>query len=290
MRRHLETLLVTGAGFWGGEEEQVSARRSSKLVSALAILALIVVALLMIDVFDSATLANSAIPLGGGGPNAHGHPGPAILLPNGTLIVTLVSNQNGSAALPTNRTLPLVAWPVTVTSINSSNPFTQPYVLTTNRAGVALRQLPAGPYAVQVQDETLNVTIPVQVLAGNETQVSVRVSGAVYQLLYSEEVGVLLTASSAQYGMYAELRSSTSVANLTEPVFLNVEEGTAGEGYLVNATVLAQQSPSQGTQWLELGTASAVDPLDATSIYVITWTYSSLVTVTPVGPDVPINA
>jgi len=173
---------------------------------------------------------------------------------------------------------------MTVTqAINSTKAITQPIV--TNFRGIATYLFPPGPYVVKLKDQTLNITIPVQIFAGNETSVAVTIYGAAFPLIYSEESGAL-TAEGLQSSLYVELRSYTPVANVSEPVILDVSGATAGTGHQVNATVVAWRPPTEGTQWLELGTAGTVDAVDATSIVLTTWSYSSQITIIPVGSNV----
>jgi hypothetical protein len=86
--------------------------------------------------------------------------------------------------------------------------------------------------------------------------------------------------------MFVELRTFTPVANVSEQVILDVSGGTSGTGHEVNATVVAGKPPMQGTQWLELGTVGTVDTVDATSIALTTWTYTSTILILPVGSNV----
>jgi len=252
------------------------AAKSSKLVSVLAVLALIIVSLFTVFILDSSSLANPTFPFQGGPSN--GNPGPT-----GTLVVQLHSNQNETDKLgnPTNGSLPLVQWAITVIQANTSNPAT--FAMVTDNLGGSLQEAAAGSYVVSFRVEALSVRIPVQVYVGNETKVQVRVYGSAYSLLYSEESGVIPTAGSAQSDVFVQVNSTGQVANASQPVVLKVHQGTGGTGYLLNATVVSRQAPSQGTQWLELGTTAALDPVNATSIVLTTWTFSSRVTIGPVG-------
>ena len=137
---------------------------------------------------------------------------------------------------------------------------------------------------MSIQDETLNMSIPVKVSAGNQTALGVSVLGKAYPVLYSEESGLVPTASSAQSLMYAEIGSRTSVAASGALVVLMVHEGPS-QGYPVPAAVVSQEQPAHGTQWLNLGASVAVDP-GATSIVLTTWTYASQVAVGPEGKQV----
>lgn len=246
----------------------------------MAIAGLLAISLVMFNEFDTATLVNPMSPISGS-PSTPG------ISPdfNGTLAVFLFSNQDQNksdgSAIPTNQSVPLPNWTVTVTQPALSSYGAAPplqYIFTTNAKGLAGGVVTEGAYVVNILDETLNVTIPVAIYVGNETLVQVTVSGAVHPLLYSEESGVLLTPTTAQYGMYVELHASTSVANASESAILNVQRGTAG--YSVNATVLLQEPPTAGTQWLELATPSLVNSVSATSISLTTWSYASTVKVT----------
>jgi len=253
------------------------AAKTSKLVSALAILGLILVSLFTVLVLDSSSLVNPTIPLQNG--NSNGTPGPT-----GVLVVQLHSNQNETDRLanPTSGLFAVGEWPMTVAqATNSTNPTT--YAMITDTSGGSLQDLPAGNYVVSLKVEALIIRIPVQVSVGNEAKVQVRIYGSAYSLLYSEESGVLPTAGSAQSNVFVRVNSTAPVANASEPVVLKVHEGAAGSGYLVNATVISRQPPSQGTQWLELGSAAALDPVNATSIVLTTWTYATYITIGPTG-------
>jgi hypothetical protein len=248
--------------------------KSSKLVSALAILGLIVVSVLMVLVVDASSFVNPLAPTGIVNPSLKQGP-------TGTLVVDLFTNQNETnrISLPMNTLIPLGEWPVTVTEVNSSEHFS----MITNTQGGSLQQLSAGSYVVSFPDESLNVAIPVQVAVGNVTRLEVKVYGTAYPLAYSEESGVLLTAGTAQSAMYVEVQSSTPVANASEPVILKVHGVIQGTGDLIPATVISYEPPSQGTQWLELGTSAPLNPVNASEIYLTTWTYSAFTTMTPIG-------
>jgi len=269
------------------------ATRRSKLVSSAAILGLIVFSILIVIILDSSSLANPIMPFQGGPPN--GNTGPT-----GTLAVRLVSNQNQSErfASPSpspalrSRLFPVVDKSINVSQAinpsnpgNSSNPFS--LVLATDASGYLSQQLPPGQYVVNLRDESLDVSFPVEIKAGNTTTLMVDIAGTAYPLVYSEESGVQPAAASLQSEVYAEVQASTAVANVSEPVVLEVHGTAPGSGYLVNATVLSRQSPAQGTEWLELAAAGPVDPVNATSIVLTTWTYSATITVEPTGSYVP---
>lgn len=256
------------------------ASKPSRRFSALAILGLIIISLLMVVVLDSSSLVNPVVPLTGT-PNQSP-------LPAGTLVLELFSNQNESDRLsnPTNQQFPIVGWSSILSQAsNASSPYTQLYILTTNESGIVAQSLPAGPYILHLDVEALNAKIPIDVFAGNETLMSVRVFGAAYQLLYSEESNLVPTVAGAQSNIYVEINSSTSVADAGEQILLKAHEGNGGAGYLVNATVVSERPPTGGKQWLELGTASSFDPVNVTSIYLTTWRYYPFTTVEPMNPE-----
>jgi hypothetical protein len=260
--------------------------KTSKLVSSLAILGLIVFSGIIVLVINASYLAGPALPF-----QASPNPGPT-----GTLTVELHSNQNESDRLSSPAAYPLFpvgdkAINVTQTT-NASSSVGQialvSQTLVTDLNGIASQQLSPGRYVVSLRDQTLDIIIPVQVSAGNQTNLSVTIHGAAYPLVYSES-GIPATAG-AQTNMFVELSSSTPVANVSEPVILKVNGTVPGAGYFVDATVVSHQPPTQGTQWLELGAAETVDPVNATSIVLTTWTYSSSVAVRPGGlPQVALN-
>jgi hypothetical protein len=235
---------------------------------------LIVLSLLIVLVLNSSTLGNPVLPFQGGRPGNTG--------PTGTLGVRLISNQNQSErfANPSPRPPPRgVLFPIVDKSVtvfqgaNSSNTSSQ--VLVTDSGGFASQPLTPGAYVVNLRDETLDINVSVEITAGRLTTVTFDISGTAYPLVYSEESGVRPTAGNAQSNVYAELLAFTPVANVSEPVILEVHGTAPGSGYLVNATVLSRQPPTQGAEWLELGADGPVDPVNATSVVLTTWTYSA---------------
>jgi hypothetical protein len=252
-------------------------------MSSMAILGLIVLSMLIVLILNSSSLVSPVLPIQGG--TQSGAPGP-----DGTLVVQLLSNQNERDRLsnPTDKLSAIGDKAMIVSqATNSSNPFSQ--VLVTDAGGAVSQSMSPGPYVVSLMDEALDINIPVQISPGNTTKLMVTIYGAAYPLIYSEESGVRPAAGSPQSNMYVELRSPTPVANVSEPVILKVYGTAPGAGYLVNATVVSRQQPTQGTQWLELGAAVMVDPVNATSIILTTWTYSSFIEVRPTGSVAPAN-
>jgi len=252
------------------------AAKTSKKVSAAAVLGLIVVSTIMAILFNT-SLSIVEIPhqvtvSGGQGTSA-----------TGVLLVQLVTNENETGAFsePTNYLSPIASKSFNVTlEGNTSTPFSQ--VLVTDAArGVAFSVLPPGLYDIKVAERTVVTKIPVSVTAGNTTDVTVTFSEAAYPLAYSEEYGATLTPTGIQSNIFAELQSGTPVANVSEPVILDVHAGFPLKESLVNATVVGGKPPAEGTEWLELQTAGTVDTVNATSVFLTTWSYSSEALVTP---------
>lgn len=244
---------------------------STRTVSALAVLGLVAVSVLLVLIVNTASVVNPSLPVSGGNPSRSPTSG-------GILFVQVISNQNQTDKIsdPLDRWYALGGLSVTVSQENGSGAV-QEYVMTTDRDGQALQYIPGGSYVVQIQDETVDAQIPVQVSVGNETKLEVSFNGAEYPLLYSEDTGLVPTAGGPQSSMYVEVGSAATVAIANEPVVLRVAEGGRGAEYSVNATVVSQEPPSGGTQWLVLGTGVPVDPAGATSISLLTWTYSTFI-------------
>lgn len=259
------------------------ASRTSKVVSSVAILGLVVFSMLIVLVLNSSVLVNPTIPIQGG--NRGVTQGPM-----GKLTVTLVSNQdqgnnNKFASLgPVPKLFPIRDKPITVfQGANSSGGFSQ--MLVTDEFGSVSEQLSPGSYMVNLKDKALDVNIPVRVSAGNETTLIVTVDGTPYQLLFSEESGLQPTPGGAQSDMHAWLFATTPVANVGDGVILEVHGPNSRSGYLLNATVTSLQPPISGSEWLELGVAGTVNPVNATYMVLTTWTYSSSVSVHPMNPQ-----
>jgi len=238
-------------------------------------LGLIGTSILLVLFLNASSIANPTLPFHDKSPNP-------VPQPTGTLVVQVHTNQNETDGLsnPTNRSFPLGEKGLTVTTADNAR---GPQVMITDTQGGALQELAPGRYVVRLSDQTLSIKVPVQIFAGNETKVKLTITGTAYPVVYSEESGVVLAAGKVRSDMFVQLRSSASVASVDDLVLLRVRGGAPGVGYTANATVLAQQPPTQGTEWLELGTSTTINPVNATSIFLTTWTYSSAVTIQPIG-------
>lgn len=251
--------------------------KTSRWVSALSILGLILVSVLMVLVLDASSLVNPTIPLGSGSPNNKQGP-------TGALVVDLFSNTNETSrlSLPTNSQYPIGEWPVTVTQVtNSSTPTT--YALITDTKGGAYQQVSPGKYTVSFTVESITIKVPVTVQLQNVTRAIITVTGADFPIVYSEESTGVLTPGGIQSSMYVEVAASSPIVNASEPVVIKSQEAVAGQGRIADATVITQEPASHGTEWLQLVTQQPFSPVNATSIYLTTWTYSAYVTMTPIG-------
>jgi hypothetical protein len=264
----------------------------SKAINAAAILGLIVLTALMFDVLDTSNLLNPTAPRIANPPHVSPPP-PTQGGPNdGTLVIFVTSNQNTTDrfAPPANASSGAEGVPVLVTFAEATIPVQAGYSWRTNAQGLTgcIECLPAGLYVVSIRYDGLNMSIPTNVFAGNQTLVQVSFTEKAYQLIYSENWGVLVTPGSAQYTMFAKVSSSAPVADVGQTVFLTMEESASpGLGYSVNATVVSEGAPTMGTQWLQLGTPAPVnlfyDDDNATSTSFLTvWTSSTTTTVGPI--------
>jgi len=242
----------------------------------MAILGLIATSILLVLFLNASSLANPTLPFQNNSP----HPVPG---PTGTLVVQIHTNQNETDSLsnPTSKLFALGQKGLKVTAADNS---TNLRLMVTDTRGGSLQELAPGRYVVRLSDQTLSISVPVEIFAGNETKVKLTINGTAYPILYSEESGVVPTLGKVRSDMFVEIESSASVASVNDLVRLTVRGAAPGVGQLANATVLAQQPPTQGTEWLELGASTAINPVNATSIVLTTWTYSSVVTVQPYGP------
>jgi hypothetical protein len=243
------------------------------LVSAVAILALIVVAALSVAVIDSHAISD---PL----QRDLVRPASAPLPKTGTLFVRLVSNQNFTSVVssPLGAPVPVPRWPMTLTTINSSVISAAPIPLSTDVHGVAIATLLPGVYVLRTPYNTLDIEVPLKILSGNTTLVQLSVTEGAYSLLYSEAADV-----GAQPSAYVALRSATTVASVGERVTLDVQQRGSGGAYQVYATVVSELPPAQGTQWLELDSTQTVDLAGAASVLFATWAYTTSITVGAIG-------
>jgi hypothetical protein len=252
-------------------------------------LGLIASSTLIVLILESSSVVNPVLPFLGTPPK--GTPGPT-----GTLAIRLISNQNQSEKFvnpnprppPAVRPFPIVAKSMVVSPAdNSSSSLSE--VIFTDSQGLATKLLSPGQYVVNLKEKTLDVNIPVAITAGNQTTVVVDVLGTAYPVSYSEDSGFGPSGIGVQSSMYAQLRTSASVAEVNERVILEFHGTAPGSGHLVNATVMMSRPPSQGTQWLDLGAAGTLDPANSTSIFMTTWSYSTFTSVQTPGMFVPIG-
>lgn len=249
-------------------------KRTPNWVSAASLLGLILVSVLMVLVLDASSIANPTIPLGSGGPNNKQGP-------TGTLAVDLFSNANETnrLSLPTNSTYPIGEWPVTATMVsNSSSPTT--YALFTDTKGGAVAEVAPGNYTLSFTVESETVVVPVTVQLQNITRAIITVTGADFPIVYSEESTGTLTTAGLQSSMYVEVAASPAVPNATQSVVIKSQDAVAGAGRIAYATVVSQEPTSGGKEWLQLDTQQPFDPVNATSIYLTSWSYSTFVTIT----------
>jgi hypothetical protein len=245
------------------------------LVSAVAVVALVVVAALSVAVIDSHAISD---PL----QRDLIRPAAAPLPKAGTLFVKMFSNQDFSTVVsePLATPIPVPKWPMSLITINSSVVSETPISLSTDADGVAQATLLPGEYVLQAPYNTLNIEIPVRILGGNTTTVELNVTEGAYPLLYTEAADV-----GAQPSAYVELLSSAPVANAGDRVTLQVKgEGSAGQSEIY-ATVVSELPPAQGTQWLELDSTVPVDLAGAQTALLATWAYSTSTTVVATGEN-----
>ena len=245
-------------------------------MGAAAIVGLVVVASLSVIVVNSFPFAD---PL----QRVFLRPADAPLPPSGTLSIQMFSNQDFSTivAMPLNDSIPLTKWPVAVYSINATIVSEAPLSTQTDQNGSAVVSLQPGTYFVQAPYGPLQIQVPVQIFSGNTTAVQIHVSESAYSLLYSEAVDV-----AAQPSVYVELGSSSSVAKTGDTVSFQVEGGPGGSSE-VQAVVVSQWPPEQGTQWLKLEPLGFFSISSAKAVILATWTYTDSVMVTSTGASAP---
>jgi hypothetical protein len=267
----LETFLVMEAAF--ARRSTLPADRSSRLLIAASLSALVVLASLMVVLINASP---SSVQL------QRNFIRPVIAPPGeGYLLVEMTSNENFSSvvSMPLGGQAPVVGWPLNVTPANSSVVAAIESSIITGRHGLALAQLVSGTYVLQTVYQTLDIALPVVISTDDVTEVRIGVTEGAYPTLYSEEGSL-----GAQSSVYVEVPSSTQVANSSQQVVLEVQNTGARSAYEVHATVASAQQPVLGTEWLNLVTAAPFDPVNADSMLLTTWRYSALV-----QPPAPAN-
>lgn len=252
--------------------------RNFGLATVLFLLGLIAVSVLVVLVADAGALASPTIPFGGSGTSSQG--------PTGYLVVDIFSNtnENSRLSLPsTNSTYPVGQWPVTVTnSTHSAGSVVVPLI--TDPHGGAEQTLSAGNYTVGFSIESLTVQVPVTVQAQKVTRAIINITGNAFPITYSEESPGTVTESGFQSSMFVRVAGPSPIAAASKSVVIKSQGAMAGTGRFENATVVSELT-GQGVEWLQLATQQPFNPVNATSIYLTTWAYSSLVTTSAVGPN-----
>jgi hypothetical protein len=270
----LETLLVTVPDF---QRDLVGPRAgtSSRLVGAAAVIALIAVASLSVVIINSSDLTDPV-------QREILRPVDSPLPKPGTLSVHIFSNQDFSSVVsdPLNVSLPLSNWPVAVATINSSIISVMPLPLATDANGTATVSLLPGSYLLLAPYNTLNIQIFVRIYTGNTTSVQLNIFESAYPLLYSEA-----DDAGAQPIVYVEVRSPTPVADAGNPITLGVKGEGPGGGHQLEAVIISQSPPAQGTEWLKLEPVGGFNLANSTTVILSTWRYTSSVTVGPTGAN-----
>ncbi len=236
-------------------------------------MALVVVASISVVVIDASPMSD---PL----QRRFIRPGSAPLPQAGTLLLNMLSNQNFSSIVsaPYASAVPVQRWPIGIVTVNTSVMSVAPIAMSTDSEGAAIVSLLPGLYLLEAPYNTLSIRIPFTIYSGNATSVVLTVSERAYPMLYSEaeDVGGVTSA-------YVEVRSPSSVAGAGELATvgaLEVVSGTSQE-FQARASVLSEQAPALGTQWLRLEFAGTFDMTAATSVVLATWSYASTISVAP---------
>jgi len=230
----------------------------SRLASSVTVGALVACSLLIVITLNSSSLVSPPVPASGDGN------GPAAPL-EGLLRIMIRTNQQGgdSLAAPGTPLYPVVGKPIAVADADNLSAPAQ--LLFTDTMGAAEARLSAGSYLVEVDDQTLHMSIPVTIADGNETRLSIAVLGSQFPVNYSEISAEGTSAAAGQNTIFLQVRSPSPVAKLNETVVLKVTGRAFEEA--VNATVVASQQYG-GFSWLKVETPSAVNATRASGMAV----------------------
>jgi len=239
--------------------------RWSRIASSLTVTALVLASFLVVLVVNSSSLVSPPLAAGGNG-SGPGTP------QGGILRVTLQTNQKGDwFATPGPFTYWVSQKPVVVADI--TNLASAAVVLFTNSTGSAETRLSAGSYLVRIDEWTLHLAYPVKVTNGEETRLSVTVTGTQYHVNYSEISATGSSPLAGQNVVFLQVRSSHPVANVNDTVVLKVMGG-ATPGAIANATVIESRQ-SGNISWLQLVTPDKFDAAGASSMAVVVYRASS---------------
>lgn len=228
----------------------------SRLASSLTLGALVVCSSLIVLTLNSSTLVSPQVPAGGNGD------GPAAPL-DGVLRVMLRTNQQGGGPLaaPGTSLYPIPGKAIAL--VDADNLTAPAQLLFTDAGGAAEARLAPGQYLVEVEEQTLRMSIPVTIADGNETRLSVAVLGSQYPVNYTEISGTGSSAAAGENTVFLKVRSASPVAKLNDTVVLKVTGGAREEA--ANATVVAAQQYG-GFSWLRVETPGAVNASTASGM------------------------
>jgi len=245
----------------------------------LTVSALVIASFLVVLVVNSSSLVSPPLAAGGNG-NGPGTP------QGGILRVTLRTNQpKGDAFSPPNRDF----YGVSGKPIDVVNPtdITDPTLIFTDANGMVLTRLSAGPYTVQLDEETLHISIPVTITDGDETRLNIVVTGTQYPVSYSETSATGSSPYAGENVVYLQLRSSHTVAGLNSTVVLKVASGATGE--MVNGTVVGSQQSGQAS-WLQVVTPGALEANGASGMAVVVFDGTDTIDTQPIGTVVDLTS
>jgi hypothetical protein len=230
----------------------------SRLASSLTVGALVACSSLIVLTLNSSTLVSPQVPASGNGN------GPAAPL-DGLLRVMLRTNQQGgnSLAAPGGPLYPVAGKAIAL--VDAENVTAPAQLLFTDATGSAEARLSPGQYLVEVDEQTLHMSIPVTIADGNETRLNIAVLGAQYPVNYTEISGTGSSAAAGENTIFLKVRSPSPIAKLNDTVVLKVTAGASEEA--ANATVVAAQQ-YDGFSWLRVETPSAVNATTASGMAV----------------------
>ncbi len=164
---------------------------------------------------------------------------------------------------------------VSISSTNSSG--SVPIIGVTNSSGLFEEKLSPAKYDVDLSDKRFHLRVPVEVMNGVETRLTVRVRAVLHELRFEEVSSNLPQASTSILTVFVAMRSSEFFAKVGDTVFLQNSESfvpnqtlASGEPQQIPALVLNEKL-AQNVLWMRLLVLQQASLAELSNIGVVTY-------------------
>ncbi len=152
--------------------------------------------------------------------------------------------------------IPAASDGVSISSTNSSG--SVPIIGVTNSSGLFEAKLSPAKYDVDLSDKRFHLGVPIEVMNGVETRLTVKVRAVLHELRFEELSSNLPQASMTNLTVFVAIRSNEFFAKVGDTVFLQNSESfvpnqtlASGEPQQIPAFVLNEKL-AQNVLWMRL--------------------------------------